>query len=64
MYVIPTLKLLTQPTTFQPLQSLDAPLLTGEGLITSLLLSTPLLLKAAERRARRAEGKDLEAKAV
>ena len=57
MHIIPTLKLLTRPTTFQPLQSLDAPLLTGEGLITSLLLSTPLLLKTVERRARRAEGK-------
>jgi membrane-bound metal-dependent hydrolase YbcI (DUF457 family) len=38
--------LLLEPTTFHRLQSLDASLLTGEGLILSTALLTPLLLKA------------------
>jgi membrane-bound metal-dependent hydrolase YbcI (DUF457 family) len=64
MFIIPSVKLLTQPTTFQRFQSLDAPLFTGDGLIISLLLSAPLLLKAVEGRAHGAERKDVEAKAV
>ena len=39
-------QLLTEPITFQPFQSLDAPLFTGEGLIVSAVLLMPLLLKA------------------
>jgi membrane-bound metal-dependent hydrolase YbcI (DUF457 family) len=50
MFIIPSVKLLIQPTTFQHFQSLDAPLFTGEGLIISLLLSAPLLLKAVKKR--------------
>jgi len=42
----PSVKLLTKPITFQPFQSLDAPLFTGEGLILSAVLLTPLFFKA------------------
>ncbi|MEM2533913.1 MAG: metal-dependent hydrolase [Candidatus Nezhaarchaeales archaeon] len=45
-------RLLTKPTTFQPLQSLDAPLFTGEGLILSSILLAPVLLEAVKRRHR------------
>jgi len=41
-----SVKLITEPITFQPFQSLDAPLLTGEGLILSAVLLMPILLKA------------------
>ena len=44
--LLPSVKLLAQPTTFHRLESLDAPLFTGEGLITSLILTAPLILKA------------------
>ncbi|MFQ5710341.1 MAG: metal-dependent hydrolase [Candidatus Geothermarchaeales archaeon] len=37
--------LLTTPTTFSYLESLDAPLFTGEGLITSLILLVPPVLR-------------------
>ena len=40
------IKVLTQPVTFQPFQSLDAPLFTGEGLILSAILIMPVLLRA------------------
>jgi len=36
----------TKPTTFQPFRGLDAPLFTGEGLILSIMLLIPVLLKA------------------
>ena len=58
MFIIPSVKLLTQPTAFQRFQSLDAPLFTGEGLIISLLLTAPLLLKAVERHVHLAEEGD------
>jgi membrane-bound metal-dependent hydrolase YbcI (DUF457 family) len=65
MSIMPTVSLLMKPTAFQRLQSLDAPLFTGEGLIISLLLLAPLLLKAVERYAhRRAVGRDIEVKTV
>lgn len=37
---------LVKPISFQPFQSLDASLVTGEGLIVSVVLLAPLLLKA------------------
>jgi membrane-bound metal-dependent hydrolase YbcI (DUF457 family) len=42
--VLQNAQLLVEPTTFQPFQSLDAPLLTGEGLILSVVLLLPVLL--------------------
>jgi membrane-bound metal-dependent hydrolase YbcI (DUF457 family) len=45
-----SVKLLTEPVTFQPFQSLDAPLFTGEGLILSAILLMPVLLKALRLR--------------
>ncbi len=42
----PSVKLLTEPTTFQPFQTLDAPLLTNEGIILSTVLLTPVLVRA------------------
>jgi len=42
----PTVKLLTEPVTFQPFQSLDAPLFTGEGVILSVVLLMPVFFKA------------------
>jgi len=42
----PSIKLLTKPITFQPFRSLDAPLFTGEGLILSAVLLTPVFFKA------------------
>jgi len=39
-------QLLTEPITFQPFQSLDAPLFTGEGLILSTVLLMPVFFKA------------------
>lgn len=39
-------QLLTEPITFQRSQSLDAPLFTGQGLILSAVLLTPVLFKA------------------
>ena len=41
----PSVEMLVKPITFKPFQSLDAPLLTGGGLITSFVLLTPVLLK-------------------
>lgn len=41
----PSVELLTKPVTFQQFQSLDAPLFTGEGLIISAVLLTPVLLR-------------------
>ena len=41
-----SVKLITEPITFQPLSSLDAPLFTGESLILSAVLLVPALLKA------------------
>jgi hypothetical protein len=41
-----TAQLLTEPINFQPFQSLDAPLFTGEGLILSAVLLMPVFLKA------------------
>jgi len=38
-------QLLVEPTSFQPFQSLDAPLFTGEGLILSVVLLFPVLLR-------------------
>ena len=37
--------LLFEPTQFQRFESLDAPLFTSEGLIASLMLITPILMK-------------------
>ena len=34
-----------EPTSFQAFQSLDAPLFTGEGLILSVVLLFPVLLR-------------------
>lgn len=39
------LGILTKPTTFTHLLSLDAPLFTAEGITTSLILLTPILLE-------------------
>jgi len=64
MSIMPAVDLLAKPTTLQRLQSLDAPLFTGEGLIISLLLLAPVLLRAVLRRAHRAAGSDIESKAV
>jgi len=43
----PTVQLLTKPITFQQFPSLDAPLFTGEGLILSVVLLAPVLLRAS-----------------
>ena len=45
--------LLTEPAEFQHLTSLDAPLLTGEGLILSMVLLIPLLAKTLKPSFRR-----------
>ena len=50
----PSAKLLTEPITFQPFQSLDAPLFTGEGLILSAVLLMPVILKAFKAKWQRA----------
>jgi len=42
----PSAQLLTKPITFQFLQSLDVPLLTGEGLILPAVLLLPVFFKA------------------
>ncbi|MCK4474981.1 hypothetical protein KAU30_03970, partial [Candidatus Bathyarchaeota archaeon] len=42
----PSVNLLTEPTTFQQFHSLDAPLFTGQGLIMSAVLLTPVFFKA------------------
>jgi len=42
----PSVELLVEPITFQQFQSLDAPLLTGGGLIMSAVLLSPVLLRA------------------
>lgn len=42
---LPGVQLLMKPTSFQLFESLDAPLLTGEGLIVSLVLLLPILLR-------------------
>jgi|GEM_PF-1002306 len=39
-------QLLVKPTSFQAFQSLDTPLFTGEGLIVSMMMLSPLLLRA------------------
>jgi len=39
-------QVLTEPITFQPFQSLDAPLFTGEGVILSAVLLMPVFFKA------------------
>lgn len=44
--IIPSAKLLTKPISFQHFQSLDAPLFTSEGLVMSVVMLMPLLLKA------------------
>lgn len=50
---MPSFGLLLRPTFFQQLQGLDGPLFTGEGLILSLLLLLPVLVKAARLNWRR-----------
>ena len=42
----PSVKLFTEPTAFQPFQTLDAPLFTDEGVILSAVLLSPVLLRA------------------
>ena len=44
--LIPALKIAMEPTRFIPFQSIDAPLLTGKGLIISMVLILPILVKA------------------
>jgi len=44
--LISSAQLLTKSISFQPFQSLDAPLLTGEGLILLAVLLTPVLLRS------------------
>lgn len=44
------LRLLTEPITFQTARSLDAPILTGDGLTISLLTLAPALIKYAFNR--------------
>ncbi|MBC7130620.1 metal-dependent hydrolase [Candidatus Bathyarchaeota archaeon] len=43
------LTLLTEPISFSAVQSLDAPILTGSGLIISLIVLSPLFLKLTLR---------------
>ena len=43
--LIPALKIAMEPTRFIPFQSIDAPLLTGGGLIISIILIMPILVK-------------------
>jgi len=47
--LMPNAQLLHKPITFQPLQSLDAPLFTGEGLILSAVLLMAVFFKAFRR---------------
>jgi len=42
---------LVEPTSFQAFQSLDAPLVMGEGAIVSVTLLTPLVLRRLRDRA-------------
>jgi len=44
----PSVQLLTKPITFQQFQRLDAPLFTGESLIVSVVLLSPVLLTACK----------------
>jgi len=44
----PSVNLLMEPTMFQQFHSLDAPLFTGEGLIVSMVLLMPVLLRVFE----------------
>jgi membrane-bound metal-dependent hydrolase YbcI (DUF457 family) len=41
----PSVNALTEPTTFEQFHSFDAPLFTGEGLILSMVLLAPVLLR-------------------
>ena len=43
------LKVMSRPTTFKPIKSLDAQLFTGEGLLISLMLLAPTLLSILKR---------------
>jgi len=48
--LIPALKIAMEPTRFIAFESIDAPLLTGEGLIISMMLILPVLVKALEKK--------------
>ena len=43
------LKVMSRPTTFKPIERLDAKLFTGEGLLISLILLAPTLLSILKR---------------
>jgi len=43
------LRVKSRPTTFKPIESLDAKLFTGEGLLISLILLAPILLSLLKR---------------
>ena len=45
-----SVKLLKRPIIFQPFQSLDAPLFTGEGLILSMVLLAPVFVRVLQQR--------------
>jgi len=45
----PSCRILAEPSSFVPFQSLDAPLLTGDGLIVSAMLLTPLFLRGLRK---------------
>lgn len=43
-------QMLMEPISFQPFQSLDAPLFTGRGLIISMMLVTSILFRAIQKK--------------
>jgi len=54
--VMSSARLLFEPVRFESFQGLDAPLFTGEGLILSLVLLSPVLLRAGRVVWRRIKG--------
>ena len=47
--LIPSFELLSEPTVFQHFQEFDAPLFTGDGLIISIILLLPSILKSINK---------------
>jgi hypothetical protein len=47
--LIPSFELLSGPTVFQHFQEFDAPLFTGDGLIISIILLLPSILKSINK---------------
>ncbi len=46
--LLPSARLLMKPTTFEPFRTLDAPVFTGGGLVLSVVLLLPVLLRLSK----------------